>query len=167
MKRIWAPWRLEYIKAEKSKGCFLCEKLKENKDEKNYILFRGKESFIVLNLYPYNNGHLMVAPYRHIGNLEDLKEVEMLDIMQNIKLSVKILKKAFNPDGFNIGLNIGAASGAGLVDHIHFHIVPRWHGDTNFMPVLADIKIIPQSLDLTYKELKKILSELQYPSLSL
>ena len=155
MKLIWAPWRVEYIKAPKERGCFLCKSISENNDNQHYILWRGKFSFVIMNLYPYNNGHLMVAPYKHAGDLSELADREMLDIMGNVRLCVEILKREMSPDGFNIGLNLGRAAGAGLVDHVHYHVVPRWFGDMNFMPVLADVKVVPEHIDATYRVLKK------------
>ena len=154
MKQIWAPWRLEYIQAEKPKGCILCEKPSQNNDALNYILYRGDKNFVILNSYPYNPGHLMIAPYRHIGNLEELTDEELHEHFKIVSRSVKLLKQVFNPDGFNIGINIGKVAGAGIVDHFHTHIVPRWPGDTNFMPVISDVRVLPEALAETYNKLK-------------
>jgi ATP adenylyltransferase len=154
MKHIWAPWRIQYIREEKPRGCILCDKPKENKDVQNYILYRGKNNFIMLNSYPYNPGHLMVAPYRHTGNLEDLTAEERSEHFELISRSIRVLKEAFQPGGFNIGANIGKVAGAGIADHFHSHIVPRWQGDTNYVPVLADIRVVPQALADTYKTLQ-------------
>ncbi|HOM27765.1 MAG TPA: HIT domain-containing protein [bacterium] len=150
---IWAPWRMGYILGIKKDKCFLCESINSKKNE--YVIYKRQYSFIIMNIFPYNNGHIMIAPVRHLKNLEDLKEEELNEIGQLIKISVKVLKKVLKPDGFNIGLNIGKVSGAGLEEHIHIHIVPRWQGDTNFMPVISNTKVIPQSL----KELSKILKK--------
>lgn len=155
MKVIWAPWRMKYILSEKSEECPFCEKANQKKDKENYILLRGKRTFIILNTFPYNNGHLMVVPYRHLANLEELNQQELSELTSLVMKGVTSLKEAFNPDGFNIGLNLGEAAGAGIKDHLHIHIVPRWSGDNNFMPVVADTKVIMESLDDTYKKLSK------------
>ena len=150
---IWAPWRRGYILGIKKNKCFLCESINSKKNE--YVIYKGRYSFVIMNIFPYNNGHIMIAPIRHLKDLEALREEELDEISQLIKISVKILKKVLKPEGFNIGLNLGKVSGAGLEDHIHIHIVPRWQGDTNFMPVISNTKVIPQSL----KELSKILKK--------
>ncbi|MFQ5997518.1 MAG: HIT domain-containing protein [Dehalococcoidales bacterium] len=154
MERIWAPWRIQYIEMEKPEGCILCEKPRENKDASNYILYRGDKNFIILNSYPYNPGHLMVAPYRHVASLEELTEEEREEHFEIVSRSVKVLRQVFNPGGFNIGINLGKAAGAGIEDHFHTHIVPRWQGDTNFMPILADIRVLPEALADTYQKLQ-------------
>jgi ATP adenylyltransferase len=154
MERIWAPWRIQYILDEKPEGCILCEKPKEDKDVPNYILYRGDRNFIMLNSYPYNPGHLLVAPYRHIDSLEKLTEEERNEHFELISRSLEVLKEAFNPGGFNIGSNIGGVAGAGIEDHFHSHVVPRWQGDTNYIPVLADLRVLPQALADTYKTLE-------------
>ncbi len=154
MEHIWAPWRIQYILEPKPEGCILCEKPGEDKDVQNYILYRGDKNFIMLNSYPYNPGHLLVAPYRHTGNLEELTAEERNEHFELISRSLVVLKKEFNPGGFNIGANIGRVAGAGIEDHFHSHIVPRWQGDTNYVPVLADIRVIPQALADTYKMLE-------------
>jgi ATP adenylyltransferase len=153
MKYVWAPWRIEYIKAEKPAGCIFCDKPKENKDKKNYILYRGKKNFVMLNSYPYNPGHLLVAPYRHIGNMEELTEAERNEHYELVSRSIVVLKKVLKPVGLNIGANLGRVAGAGIEDHFHSHVVPRWQGDNNFMPVLGDTKVIPQALADTYATL--------------
>ncbi|TET25298.1 MAG: HIT domain-containing protein [Dehalococcoidia bacterium] len=154
MKRIWAPWRIEYIEMEKGGGCILCDKPKEKDDAASYILHRGNKNFIILNSYPYNPGHLMIAPYRHLASLEELTDDERDEHFEIVSRSIKVLKQVFKPDGFNIGLNLGKVAGAGIDDHVHTHIVPRWQGDTNFMPVIASVRVIPQALAETYKKLK-------------
>ena len=153
MKRIWAPWRIEYILMEKPEGCILCDKPKEDKNKQNHILYRGNKNFIMLNSYPYNPGHLLVAPYRHIANLEELTEKERSEHFELVNRSVSVLRETFNPGGFNIGANIGKVAGAGIDDHFHSHIVPRWQGDTNFITVLTDVRVIPQALSETYQML--------------
>jgi ATP adenylyltransferase len=151
MKYIWAPWRIEYVRSEKPKGCILCDKPKQNKDAENYILFRGKLNFIMLNAYPYNPGHLMVVPYRHLASLIQLTEEERNEHFALVSRGIEVLQQAFKPAGYNIGANLGKVAGAGIDDHFHSHIVPRWQGDTNVIPVLADTRIIPQALQDTYK----------------
>jgi ATP adenylyltransferase len=154
MEHLWAPWRAEYIQRATESGCILCQKLRENNDEANFIVYRGQHNFIILNAFPYNPGHLMVAPYRHIANLQDLGDEEANELFGTIKTSLQLLEKAMRPMGFNVGLNLGKVAGAGIAEHIHTHIVPRWQGDTNFMPVLSDTKILSEALISTYKKLK-------------
>jgi len=160
LKVLWAPWRMQYIEeaaGAEEQECIFCTKPKENRDEENYIVYRGETCFIIMNIYPYNNGHLMIAPYRHVATPLELTEKEMLELMKTVNIGIKALEKAFNPHGFNIGINLGRAAGAGIVDHIHIHVVPRWQGDTNFMPILAETKIIPQHLRETYRKLRQII----------
>jgi len=163
IEQIWAPWRIEYILQTHQEGCILCQKPKENSDEQNLILYRGKSNFIMLNAFPYNPGHLMVAPYRHIAKLEDLTDAEAKEHLDMVRLSVNLLKKTTKPAGFNIGMNLGRVAGAGIDDHIHCHIVPRWQGDTNFMPVVAKTKVLPQALSESYTVLKKSLQKILQP----
>jgi ATP adenylyltransferase len=155
MDYLWAPWRMNYIQNvdEKKGGCVFCELQEEKKDKDNLILFRGRNNFVIMNLYPYNNGHLLIVPFAHVADctlLEDQVSSELWRLLCRCK---KILASAFHPDGFNIGMNIGRASGAGIDQHIHMHIVPRWNGDTNFMPVTAATKVISQSLAEGYDQL--------------
>lgn len=154
MERLWAPWRLEYIVGEKTDGCVFCGPVEQDADERNHVLFRGKSAYVIMNAFPYANGHLLVPPYRHVGDLAELTEEESLETMQLTQLCCKALSAAFKPDGFNIGINLGTAAGAGIADHLHVHVVPRWNGDTNFMPVFADVKVIPEALEATYKKLR-------------
>ncbi len=154
MKHIWAPWRVEYIRSEKPKGCILCEKPSQEADTENYILYRGGKNFVMLNAYPYNPGHLMVAPYRHIASLAEMTEEERKEHFDIVSRSVEVLKRELNPGGFNLGVNLGKVAGAGIDDHIHSHIVPRWQGDTNFMTVTAEIRVISEALVDTYRTLK-------------
>lgn len=154
MERIWAPWRMQFIRMKKPEGCFLCEDPGQDRDARNYILYRGSENFVIMNSYPYNPGHLMVAPYRHAASLEELTEEERNEHYKIVTRCVKVLREEANPEGFNIGMNLGKASGAGIAGHIHTHIVPRWHGDNNFMAVLADTKVVPEALAETYERLK-------------
>ncbi|MBU4200485.1 MAG: HIT domain-containing protein [Verrucomicrobia bacterium] len=157
MERLWAPWRMDYILKSREPGCFLCEIAQSGEDQKNLVLRRGEVCLLVMNRYPYNNGHLMVAPYRHVDSLEAMDDKERLEMMTLSSLACTALKKAAHPDGFNIGINLGVTAGAGLKDHIHLHIVPRWEGDTNFMPVIAEVKVIPQSLDALWRQLGEVL----------
>ena len=154
MKQLWAPWRIQYIQMEKAEGCILCDKPKENKDVANYILYRGDKNFVIMNSYPYNAGHLMIAPYRHLSSLEELTDAELHEHYEIVRQCIGILREVFSPDAFNIGMNMGRVAGAGIDDHIHSHVVPRWNGDTNFMPVLDDIKVINEALAETYQKLK-------------
>jgi ATP adenylyltransferase len=155
MKRLWAPWRIEYILGEKEGKCIFCEKPKHDKDEDNYILFRGKRCLVMLNAYPYNNGHLMIAPYRHLDSVEDLEDDEAREMMEILSQMITLLKKVLRPEGFNVGMNLGSVAGAGIVDHLHLHVVPRWKGDTNFMPLISNTKIISESLRKTYQKLRE------------
>ena len=153
MKSIWAPWRMDYILADKQAGCFLCDLLQEDRDRDNLILLRAEHAFVVMNKYPYNNGHLMIAPYRHCALMEDLIDDESLALMQLTQRAVRVMKAVIKANGFNVGINLGKAAGAGLEEHLHIHVVPRWDGDTNFMPVLADTKVMPQALYEMYDQL--------------
>jgi ATP adenylyltransferase len=154
MKYMWGPWRIQYIRGEKPAGCILCTKPAEDKDKENYILYRGKKNFIMMNRFPYNPGHLLVAPYRHTGNLEELTTAERNEHFELVSRSIQVLKEVTNPGGFNIGANLGRVAGAGIEDHFHSHIVPRWNGDTNFISVLADMRVVAQALAETYDALR-------------
>jgi len=155
MEQLWAPWRIEFILKGEQDDCFLCEKPKLDNDKASLILHRGEYNFIILNTFPYNPGHLLVAPYRHVGKLEDLTDREAGEHFNLIKLSVKLMTNVMEPHGFNTGMNLGRVAGAGIADHIHTHIVPRWQGDTNFMPVIADTKVLPDALANTYDRLQE------------
>ncbi|MGQ9545852.1 MAG: HIT family protein [Dehalococcoidia bacterium] len=159
MEYLWAPWRMEYIQRMPESSCILCQKPAQNDDEANLILYRGQHNFIMLNAFPYNPGHLMVAPYRHIANLQDLTYAEAREHFDMVKKALELLKDVMEPAGFNIGLNIGKVAGAGVAEHIHSHIVPRWQGDTNFMPVLSHTKVVSEALSATYQKLKANLQE--------
>ena len=149
MKNLWAPWRMSYIQdtVDQDKGCFLCRALEQQGGEGCLILWRSELTFCLLNRFPYNNGHLLIATSRHVGEVEKLTPEEMTSIMTDTARAQGMLTRVMHPHGFNWGLNVGRAAGAGLVDHLHMHIVPRWSGDTNFMPVFSDVKVIPQSLE--------------------
>ncbi len=153
MNVLWAPWRMEYILSEKEKECIFCTKPKEDKDRENLILYRDERVYVIMNKYPYNNGHLMVVPYFHTSSFDGLSEKELFDLIKITRFSVDCLKRAFNPEGFNIGVNIGQAAGAGIEEHLHIHVVPRWVGDSSFMTVLAEVKVIPEHILQTYDRL--------------
>ena len=161
MHRLWAPWRIGFILKGEDKGsCFLCQYPRENADEAHLILHRGNKNFIILNAYPYNTGHLLVAPYRHLGAIGDMADEESKEHFDLVKLSIRLLAEVMKPTGYNTGMNLGRVAGAGIVDHIHTHIVPRWQGDSNFMPTVADTKVLPESLPMTYCRLKDGLTRL-------
>lgn len=157
---LWAPWRMEYIlsaKDEKNPRCIFCDRHPyPEKDYENLILYRGNTGFVIMNRFPYNSGHLMVVPYRHSGDLAALESAEKLELMEMIQLSVEVLNEVMQPHGYNVGMNLGRVAGAGVEDHLHYHIVPRWNGDTNFMPVIGNTKVISEALEKTYAKLKMV-----------
>jgi len=155
-RQIWAPWRLAYIFGEKEEGCIFCNRLARNDDESDMILHRGQHSFVILNAYPYVNGHLMIVPNLHTGDPEQLSDEALLEMSVLLKRCLAALRLAIHPHGFNIGWNIGRFAGAGVEDHVHEHVVPRWAGDTNFMPVLAGVSVLPEMLAETYRTLKAV-----------
>lgn len=157
MEKLWAPWREEYVAGKREKGCFFCRMLKQGKgkDRKNHLIERTEFCFSVLNAFPYNNGHLMIVPKEHKMDFSRLTDKEILAMFALLRKSIRLLDRVINPHGYNIGFNIGDVAGAGVPGHIHLHLVPRWQGDTNFMPVLAGTKVISQSLDVLYDKLKK------------
>jgi len=161
MKRLWTPWRKEYIVADKDKGCLFCTKKEEppEKDRENYILHRGPTCLVMLNLYPYTNGHLMVAPYQHAASVELLDDGPLHEMGKLTQAAVAALRKVMAAHGFNIGVNVGTVAGAGVPDHVHVHVVPRWEGDANFMSVLAETRLMPETLDQTYDKLLPVLRE--------
>ncbi len=166
-ERLWAPWRMSYVAGAKppdAGGCFLCRYRDSDADDENLVVARTDQSLVVLNRYPYNNGHLLIAPCAHKQSLEELDDGELLGGVRQIRRITKILARVMNAAGFNVGLNLGSAAGAGLPGHLHWHVVPRWEGDTNFMPVVGAVKVIPQSLDELYGLLKKEISEPEFPS---
>jgi ATP adenylyltransferase len=155
LERLWTPWRMQYVaSAEQSTGCFLCEKPREQRDAENLILWRGERVFAILNLFPYNTGHTMVAPYAHEGDLTRLDSAIAAEMMAALQRMVRVIGQEYRPDGFNIGMNLGRVAGAGVPDHLHIHIVPRWGGDTNFMVLTANTKVMPETLDRTYERLR-------------
>lgn len=159
MKRIWAPWRMTYIRkaAKGTDPCFFCAYLKSRADRKNLVLERGRTCFAVMNLYPYNTGHLLIAPRAHKGRLTGLTKAERAELMDLTIRMQRVLDRALRPDGYNIGINLGRPAGAGVPGHVHQHIVPRWNGDTNFMAAVGDTKVMPQSLEELYDRLQKVL----------
>ncbi len=159
MKNLWAPWRMEYILQSKTEGCIFCQALQKADDEETYILYRGSSCFVIMNIFPYNNGHIMVVPYKHIACLEGLDQDASSELIQQVQMMVKVIKKAMNPDGFNIGINLGKIAGVGVDGHVHVHIVPRWEGDTNFMPVTGETKVLPEFLRNTYSNLLNVLKQ--------
>ena len=155
MKTLWAPWRMGYILSDKKQDdCILCPGNDRSKDEERLIQYVGSLTMVIMNKYPYNNGHLLVSPIRHVPGLDQLSDEESLDLLQMVRKSIDVLKKVMNPEGFNVGLNLGIVAGAGLEDHMHFHIVPRWNGDTNCMTVLGEVRVIPEHIKETYKKLR-------------
>ncbi len=163
MERLWSPWRSKYIESfSEDKGgdgatCVFCEKLSSKDDEKNLVVHRSPLSAVIMNIYPYNSGHVLIVPFAHKGVFEELTEEENADVMRQAGLAMKLLSTTSHPDGFNFGANLGRVSGAGIAEHVHFHVVPRWNGDVNFMPVLADAKVISEGLDKTYRKLTEAL----------
>jgi len=156
MEKLWAPWRMAYIENEIDKpgnGCIFCDLPAERQDQNNLICWRSEHAFVILNRYPYNNGHLMVVPFLHTSDLLEIPEPVINELQQVIRLSVRVLREVLNPHAMNIGLNLGRVAGAGIHEHIHYHIVPRWNGDTNFMPVLTGTKVISESLEASWKKI--------------
>ena len=150
MEKLWAPWRMEYLVQEKPDGCIFC---REGSDRERLVLMTGPLTLVMLNRYPYVNGHLMVAPRRHTADLAELSDAEMLELFRTVALCRELLSRSCAPDGYNIGINLGKAAGAGVEDHLHLHVVPRWNGDNNFMSVLADIRVVPEALLESYDRL--------------
>jgi ATP adenylyltransferase len=158
MRHLWSPWRLEYLIAPKEEGCIFCTaSLSDADDQENLVLLRGKRAFLILNRFPYNNGHFMVVPYDHLPSLEDLDRPTLTEMMLLLNRGLAALRATMQPDGFNVGVNMGEVAGAGIEDHVHIHAVPRWAGDTNFMPVIGDMRVVPQTWQQTYDDLKAAL----------
>ena len=154
-QRLWAPWRLEYIKGPKPDECIFCAKPGAGDDQGSYIVHRGEACFVILNTFPYNNGHLMVSPYRHVPSIEQLEEDELLELMTLSRRCLSALRDVYGPEGYNLGINQGKVAGAGVEDHVHQHIVPRWGADTNFMPVIGSTRVLPQSLADSWAALRE------------
>ena len=157
MKTMWAPWRMEYILSEKEDVCIFCDAFAKNDD---LTLLKGNDTMVMMNKFPYINGHLLVAPVRHISDLAQLSKSEMGELLTSVDRSIQILKQVMKPDGFNVGLNLGKVAGAGVEEHLHFHVVPRWFGDTNALTVFADVRVIPEHLKATYDNLKPYFNKL-------
>lgn len=154
MKVIWAPWRMAYIrKSGRPAACIFCRAMKQRRDAANLLLHRGRLGFVMMNLFPYNSGHLLVAPYSHVDSLEGLTAEESLELVQLTTLSLRVLRAESRPEGFNLGVNLGKVGGAGIEAHLHVHVVPRWNGDTNFMPLFSETRVIPEHLRATYRRL--------------
>ena len=154
MKVVWAPWRMEYVGSDqKNEGCIFCPGNDRTQDEKKLILYRSEWSIVLMNRFPYSNGHLLIAPLRHTSSFDSLSPDEKLDLLNMVERSASVLKDVMDPAGFNIGMNLGKVAGAGVEDHMHFHIVPRWSGDTNYMTVLGEVRIIPEHIQATYEKL--------------
>lgn len=157
MNHLFATWRMKYITKRKNfEGCVFCEALKHEDGTENTIVYRGKNSFVILNRYPYTSGHVMILPFEHSSDLNDLNNETRAEMMELVNHAVKALKKAYSPDAFNIGINMGAAAGAGIEAHVHIHVVPRWSGDVNFMTSVGDIRVIPESLEDSYEKIKEV-----------
>jgi ATP adenylyltransferase len=153
-ERLWAPWRLDYIKGSKPEACIFCAAAAApDEDAERYVVARGEHCFVMLNAYPYTNGHVMVLPYAHVPSIEPLGEPELLELMTLTQRSMAAIRSSYGPEGFNVGINEGKVAGAGFDDHVHLHVVPRWGGDTNFMPVVGSTRVLPQSLDDSYATL--------------
>jgi ATP adenylyltransferase len=161
MDRLYAPWRMAYIDQpdkdhpRDGSGCIFCDKAAQTDDDKNLIVHRGRSAFVLLNLFPYNNGHLMIAPYRHTARLDELDDAAALELLSLAKEAQAALDRAFHPQGYNLGMNLGTVAGAGIADHLHLHVVPRWNGDTNFMPILADVKVLPDALENSARKVRE------------
>jgi len=157
MDRLWTPWRYRYIsRADPTGGCVFCIKAAENKDAENYIIYRGKLNFVLLNLFPYTNGHLMIAPYLHVATLAETPGDVLAEMMQLVQRAEMNLRAAYRPHGFNLGMNIGESAGAGVAGHIHMHVLPRWTGDANFMSTIGETRVLPEELPVTYEKLVKL-----------
>jgi ATP adenylyltransferase len=157
-ERLWAPWRLEYIKGPKPQECIFCSRPAAGDDEANHIVERGGRCFSMLNAYPYSNGHVMIAPYEHVASIEDLEPAVLAELMSLAQRSVGALRRAYGPDGMNLGVNEGKIAGAGFDEHVHLHVVPRWAGDTNFMPVIGSTRVLSESLESSYRTLRDALA---------
>lgn len=155
--RLWAPWRMQYVEAHKEasgpSGCIFCDKPAEDRDEENLIVHRGEHAYVILNGFPYNNGHVMVVPYKHVAEYQALDAASRAEVGELTALTIEVLSTCYSPGGFNVGINQGAAAGAGIAAHLHQHVVPRWAGDTNFMPVVADTRVLPEALTSSYEKI--------------
>jgi ATP adenylyltransferase len=157
MDYLWSPWRYRYVAGqEPTSGCIFCQKIEQNRDEENLILYRGLNNFVLLNLYPYTSGHLMIAPYRHIGALGAADDATWAEMMTLTRKAEQAIQTVYRPEGINLGMNLGKSAGAGIADHIHMHVLPRWHADCNFMTVIGETRVLPEELSDTYRKLKPL-----------
>lgn len=155
MDYIWSPWRFTYVSTvDQSSGCFFCEKAAENQDEHNFVLCRGQKNYLLLNLYPYTVGHLMIAPYRHVATLAECESDELAELMELTRQAESALQKVYRPQGMNLGMNLGKSAGAGVAGHIHMHILPRWEADANFLSVVGETRVLPEELPVTWSKLR-------------
>jgi ATP adenylyltransferase len=159
VKRLWAPWRIQYIKGPTPEGCIFCVLPRDGRDREHGIIYQGQRAFVILNTFPYNSAHVMVVPRRHVADLGALEDGDAIEMVHLTTAAMDAIRETYGAEGFNVGLNIGRAAGAGIVDHVHLHVVPRWVGDTNFMPVLGETKVLPEDLSVTYDRLAKALLE--------
>ena len=167
MEKLWAPWRMSYVTVPKAEGCVFCTAPNAADLREQLVLYRGGTCYVIMNLFPYNNGHLMVAPYRHTADLAGLATDEQNELMELTRYSLLVLRETFQPDGFNLGMNLGRVAGSGIADHLHQHLVPRWNGDTNFMPVIGETKVLPDALYAGYDRLAATVQRLGPPSVAL
>lgn len=163
MDRLWAPWRMAYVAVERPVGCVFCQAPGDEDERRRLVLYRGETCFIIMNLFPYNGGHLMVVPYRHTSDLVGLTPEEQQELMVLTRHAIRALKESMRPDAFNVGMNLGRSAGAGIEEHLHQHIVPRWHGDMNFMPVIGETRVLPEALLESYDKLKAAFDHIGMP----
>ena len=157
MDYLWSPWRYRYVtQAVPPQGCVFCLKMQEDDDERNLVLYRGVNNFVLLNLYPYTSGHLMIAPYAHIGQLCEVDDATWMEMMSLTRTAERALQRGYKPEGINLGMNLGKSAGAGIADHIHMHVLPRWHADSNFVSVIGETRVLPEALEDTYRKLKPL-----------
>ena len=157
MDYLWSPWRYRYVSGqEPTSGCIFCRKVEENDDERNLVVYRGLNNFVLLNLYPYTSGHLMIAPYRHIGQLAQADDATWSEMMALTRKAEQAIQTAYKPEGINLGMNLGKSAGAGIADHIHMHVLPRWHADSNFLTTIGETRVLPEALEDTYRKLKPL-----------
>ena len=153
MKQLWSPWRMEYIESLKQDGCVFCQTIEEEDGKENLIIVRGETSFVILNRYPYTSGHIMVLPFIHIPKLSEIDQKTRTEMMELVSKATEVLQRVYKPEGFNVGINMGEAAGAGIEDHLHIHIVPRWKGDTNFMSAVGETRVLPEELEETHRRI--------------
>jgi len=157
MDYLWSPWRYQYVSQQRpEQGCVFCTKMQQQGDEENFVLHRGLSSYVLLNLYPYTCGHMMIAPYQHIGDLSSADDATWMEMMSLTRKAEQALRKAYRPDGINLGMNLGESAGAGIADHIHMHVLPRWYADSNFMTTIGETRVLPEIMSETYRKLKPL-----------